>query len=110
MNIEILSDGTVAGTRVMYRGEQLPGVQSIEYFATMEGIEAVITFVNVELDSYGINSNLEEKDIYKPVLGLTPRRIHNQQRVIEILKAMRTNNPIPDEWFTELEYLLKFED
>ena len=52
--VEILSDGTTKGTRVIYRGKQLPGVTEIDMHADMEGITATIKFVNVEVDFYDI--------------------------------------------------------
>ncbi len=46
----------------------------------------------------------------RPPLGLKPKNIHDQHRAIEILSAidryLRDMNPVPREWFDELEQLL----
>ena len=48
--------------------------------------------------------------IKKPPLGLRPKRFSDMDRVAEILEAMDRYNsalePIPREWFDELELLL----
>lgn len=45
----------------------------------------------------------------KPPIGLMPERIHNQNRALEICKAMiryiNVGKPIPDKWFSELSSL-----
>jgi hypothetical protein len=44
-----------------------------------------------------------------PPLGLKPKKLHDQERLIEIIDAMyryvSTNNVIPAEWFAEAQYL-----
>ena len=52
--IQILSDGTPKGTRVLYRGKQLPGVTVIDVHIDMEGITATLEFVNVTTDFFNI--------------------------------------------------------
>jgi hypothetical protein len=45
----------------------------------------------------------------KPPLGLKPKKIHDQQRLLEIIDAMSryasTGDAIPAEWFAEASYL-----
>ena len=45
----------------------------------------------------------------KPPLGLKPKEIHDQQRALEILEAMKryvlADEPIPTDWFNELSFL-----
>jgi len=44
-----------------------------------------------------------------PPVGLKPKKLHDQERLIEIIDAMyryvSTNNVIPAEWFAEVQYL-----
>jgi hypothetical protein len=47
--------------------------------------------------------------IESPPLGLKPKKLHDKQRLIEIINAMyryvSTDNVIPAEWFAEAQYL-----
>jgi hypothetical protein len=59
---------------------------------------------------------LQNTDLYtahdavlKPPVGLKPKKLHDQERLIEIIDAMyryvSTDNVIPAEWFAEAQYL-----
>lgn len=65
MKIEILSDGTTKGTKILYRGVQLPGVRQIDVNMTIDGISAIVEFINIDLDFYDIKSNVKEKNFSK---------------------------------------------
>ena len=65
MKIEILSDGTPKGTKILYRGIQLPGVQQIDVNMTPGGISATVEFIDINLDFYDIKSNVKEKNFSK---------------------------------------------
>jgi len=52
--INIVSNGTPAGTQVIYKGVQLPGVTAIDVHIDMDGTKAILEFVNVETDFYDI--------------------------------------------------------
>lgn len=51
-------------------------------------------------------------DVQKPPLGLTPRRIHNWERMIAIIEAIErysyADMVIPKEWVSELKDLLLY--
>lgn len=45
-----------------------------------------------------------------PPIGVIPKKIHDEKRILEILRAMirfiEANKPIPQDWVDELRYLL----
>jgi hypothetical protein len=50
MKVRIVSDGTVAGTKIMFGDQVVPGVQMIAFNATLAGNEAMVVIQGVECD------------------------------------------------------------
>jgi len=83
---------------------------------TKEQINSVVAWMNTweQLKNTAIPIRFKEDFRYsdKPPLGLVPRKIRENERLVEvkdaIIRYMDASKPIPQEWIDELNELMNY--
>lgn len=75
---------------------------------------AILPEADYDLKFYSVSGNTLENKIKRPLIGLMPRKLHNEARIKDIIEAMARfideSKQIPIEWIDELSELSRWNE